>query len=422
MPKIKKKAAPRKKIRKKTKTKGESILLYVFVGLIAGALIWWLSSGMDKTTHDTQYAEESPTEVKPIIKAKSKAKPESPETKDLKVSEPEVANDELDTAIASAITKLSIPEKAWRRRAKGKTITYQIPIDRAVMDLSFANMIVKGEAERQKGKLTSGMEKGGRQILNFAPQTGDKSYVVELYYDRKIYVGKTPSRAISIVVDDFGDISGPLLAKWLAIDKEVCFAIFPDAPHSVYTMQKAAEQGREVLIHVPMEPLNYPATNPGKNAILVTMNEAEIERRMKKFIADMPLASGVNNHMGSLATTDETVMQAVMKSLRNAGLYFLDSRTSNVSVAYQVAQKAHIPAFRNDIFLDSPNLSNSTFDSKLDQVIELGNKKSQVVAITHCFSEEHLEYLKRFIRKLKDAGFSIVPLSRLGNHDIPPIL
>jgi polysaccharide deacetylase 2 family uncharacterized protein YibQ len=187
-------------------------------------------------------------------------------------------------------------------------------------------------------------------------------------------------------------------------------------------MQRGGRQGREVLIHVPMEPIGYPSNNPGKNAILVQHSEAHIEKLMDSFIAELPDAIGINNHMGSLATTDPEIMQYVMNSLKKHDKAFLDSRTTNVSVAFQTAQKSHLKAYRNDLFLDSPNISQSTMDDKLNQIIQLASTKKHIIAITHCHNEDKLDYLKRFIARLKKAGFTLVPLSEYGSQEVPEIL
>jgi len=176
------------------------------------------------------------------------------------------------------------------------------------------------------------------------------------------------------------------------------------------------------LIHVPMEPIGYPSVNPGKNAVLVQHGEAQIVKMLDGFIADLPDAIGINNHMGSLATTDADIMQVVMNTLKKHNKAFLDSRTTNVSVAYQTAQKSHIRAFRNDLFLDSPNISQSTMDAKLNQIIQMSASNKHIIAITHCHNEDKLDYLKSFISRLKKAGFSLVPLSEHGSHEVPEIL
>lgn len=104
-------------------------------------------------------------------------------------------------------------------------------------------------------------------------------------------------------------------------------------------MKLAKEQGTLTLIHIPMEPIGYPEVNPGKNPILVQYDERQIEKIMTRFIEQLPYCEGANNHMGSLATTDEEVMNAVMTILKKHNKFFLDSRTTNVSVAYSVASK-----------------------------------------------------------------------------------
>jgi polysaccharide deacetylase 2 family uncharacterized protein YibQ len=186
-------------------------------------------------------------------------------------------------------------------------------------------------------------------------------------------------------------------------------------------MKIATQYGHESIIHVPMEPINYPRENPGDHAIYIQLSESEISRRMERFIHELPDCIGINNHMGSLATTDETAMQSVMKILRKNNLIFVDSRTTSNSVAYKTAQKNQVTAFKRDIFLDVPDLSDANLDKKITECINLSQTKSYVVAIMHCHTENHLDYLKRFISKAKQQGFELVPLSQLGAYKLPEI-
>ncbi len=324
--------------------------------------------------------------------------------------------------IRSAADKLSVPTKAIKRQKSGEVIKYSVPVDRSLMDLTYANMIFKGELERSGATLQRGTDESNKQTLIFGHKDHPNQYHLVLYYDSSLYKSKTNQQTITIVVDDFGSISQDLLDGFLALDTEVCFAIFPDQVHSISTMQKARSQGRESLIHVPMEPIGYPRIDPGKNAILVQHTEAQIKRTLTQFITDMPSCMGINNHMGSLATTDIDVMHTVMKTLKEHNKVFLDSRTTNVSVAYQTAQKSHIKAFRNDIFLDSPNINQSTMEAKLNRIIELSKSQNHVIAITHCHNRDKLEYLKAIISRLKKAGFTLIPLSEVGEYEVPEIL
>jgi len=147
-----------------------------------------------------------------------------------------------------------------------------------------------------------------------------------------------------------------------------------------------------------------------------------VERVINRSLNEMPYCLGINNHMGSLATSDQRCMGFVMEALRKRGKAFLDSRTSNVSVAYQTAQKERITTYRNDLFLDSPDISNATMERKIQQILNLGASSREVVAITHCHSSQKLAYLKTFIARIRAEGYTLIPLSRVGKYDVPLIL
>ncbi len=126
--------------------------------------------------------------------------------------------------------------------------------------------------------------------------------------------------------------------------------------------------------------------------------------------------------MGSLATADEATMKVVMQTLKKHNLYFVDSRTSGSSVAYATAQRNLVPAFSRDVFLDAPDLSQANLKNKVDECSRLALTKPYVVAITHCHSTAHLDYLKRFVQELKNRGFRIVPFSELHAYKLPEIM
>jgi len=421
MPKTKRKA------RKKTKRKGSRprLGLYVLAALISIIVMWIL----------IREPQSAPEDLNQLISEEINARISRPQTPsssledDMPIVEqkpqkelPREGETQFDLSIRKTAEKLGVPERSIRRRTSDNLVRFLIPIDRSRMDLTFANMIFKGELETQGAHLVGGADMRNKQTISFEFPDSEQDYEIDLYYDSGLYRDRVAQKTISIVVDDFGGISGGLLDGFFELDTEICFAIFPDEAHSLATMQRATRQGRETLIHVPMEPIGYPRINPGENAILVQHNDTQISRLLNQFISRIPDAIGINNHMGSLATTDPGVMQAVMNTLRDHDMAFLDSRTSNVSVAYQIAQKSHIKAYRNDIFLDSPNISSATMEAKLNQINRLSATQNHIIAITHCHSEDKLEYLKTFISRLKKAGFTLVPLSNVGDYRVPEII
>jgi len=417
-----------RKIRRKIKS--NDLGLFILIGVIGIVVLWFLTK--DPLPANSEVWQKNPSEEKEQ-KTKSKhkkaekdkpailqAQQETP--KAVTQTTPEIPVNSMETAISNVIAKLGIPESYCRKHKASSQISYNIPIDRSCLDLTYANMIFKGEIEKYGGVFVNGKDSAGKQVLLFRSREKPLDYLITLYYDNKLYEKKTNLRTIAIVVDDFGSISGSLLEGFFKLDKNICFAIFPDEPYSVATMQKAKAQGRTTIIHVPMEPIGYPNVNPGKNAIFVQYNESKIDKLLDRFVRQLPDCSGINNHMGSLATTDEDVMKAVMNNLKKHGLFFLDSRTSNVSVGYSIAQKSHVNSYRNDMFLDSPNISQSTMDEKISQIIGLSATRNNVIVITHCHNNDKLVYLQRFISRIKAAGFTLVPITDIGKYDVPEIL
>jgi len=415
MPKQRKKKPSSHSRHRKTAKPAKNLALFIIAGLICVTAIWYITRPMEKPSGPS-------AKLSTVSEGKNKSQAKS----DTASQPRELANrnvtPELEPVIIAALGELGINDGIYKRQKKGDSIVFQAPLDKSVYDLYFANMVLKGRVEKAGGVLGSAVEKGGRQVLSFSRPGHDKSWKVELFYDAKPYANQTPAKTLAIVVDDFGEIDGDLLSGFLNLPKEVSFAIFPDMKNSLSTMERAAAQGRETIIHVPMEPLGYPQVNPGKPAILLQMKEAEVSRLVHRVIDQMPQCVGINNHMGSLATTDPDLMGYVMQVLKAKNKVFLDSRTSNVSVAWQTAQKAHIPAFRNDIFLDSPDVSASTLESKIRQLEAMSAKKPHLIAITHCHNQAKLVYLVQFIDRMRKAGYTLVPLSQSGRYQVPEIL
>jgi hypothetical protein len=155
----------------------------------------------------------------------------------------------------------------------------------------------------------------------------------------------------AIVIDDMGrDLQAA--HKLLALDYPLTFSVLPYLRYTQITAQEAHRNEHEVMLHLPMEPEPGAHASPGKGAVLVGMNAAEVQRVVQNDLASVPYVVGVNNHMGSRATQDAALMIDVMKILADHRLYFIDSRTTGASMALDVARRQRVPAFYRAVFLD----------------------------------------------------------------------
>lgn len=186
---------------------------------------------------------------------------------------------------------------------------------------------------------------------------------------------------LAIVLDDAGYSLEPLSAI-SRLPRAVAVAVLPNTPFATEVAAALVAEGREVLLHLPMEPLAGHGPGPGPGAVESGLSDEEVRQRVAAALRAVPGARGVNNHMGSLATTMPELMRPVMEVLRGEGLYFLDSRTTPATVAEQTAREAGVPALRRDVFLDVVG-EPGAIRRALDQAVDRARRQGSAVAIGH---------------------------------------
>jgi hypothetical protein len=125
----------------------------------------------------------------------------------------------------------------------------------------------------------------------------------------------------------------------------------------------------------------------------------------------VPLAIGVNNHQGSLGTSDNKLMNEIMPALHERRLFFVDSRTSSASVAFAAAHRAGVPAASRDVFLDDVQDA-AAVHHQLELAVEDAKLHGQAIAIGHPHPAT-LQALQEFLPRIQSEGVQIVFASQV---------
>lgn len=208
---------------------------------------------------------------------------------------------------------------------------------------------------------------------------------------------------LAIVIDDLGPARA-LTLRALGLPLPVTLAFLPYGDDVVAQTAAAKARGHEIFLHLPMEPIGTP--DPGPNAILVGLDPDEFRRRLGWAFDRVPLATGVNNHMGSRATSDPETMLKVLREVRRRGLSFVDSRTSPLSVANGLAAQLGIPHAARDVFLDN-NPATGAILLQLDLAERMARRQGQALAIGHPYPTT-LAVLERWLPEAEARGLRIV--------------
>jgi polysaccharide deacetylase 2 family uncharacterized protein YibQ len=212
---------------------------------------------------------------------------------------------------------------------------------------------------------------------------------------------------LALIIDDAGyDLSD--LQPFLDLPMPLAVAVLPNLPHSAEAAQRVRAAGKQLLLHLPMEPEG--GEDPGPGALLTGQPAAEIERRLDAALASVPGAIGVNNHMGSKATADPAFMDVVLHALQRRGLFFVDSRTTTLTVAASEAERLGVPYLARKVFLDAVD---GGIEKSLEAAVDAAARGGSAVAIGHVQTEGLADILRRAADGMERAGVEPAPLSAL---------
>jgi hypothetical protein len=214
---------------------------------------------------------------------------------------------------------------------------------------------------------------------------------------------------LAIIIDDLGGDLAPAEAL-LKLRCPLTFSILPSQPHSAEIADEAFRRGDQVMLHLPME-FEGNTAKPEAVELRVGMDASEVDRLLAQMLEAVPHAAGINNHEGSRATTDPALMADVMAVLRQRDLFFIDSRTTAATIAYDAAQQAGVRAASRNVFLDDVE----TREAILRQ-IELAErdaaKEGSAIAIGHPHPAT-IAALEEALPQLKARGVRLVFASAL---------
>lgn len=213
-------------------------------------------------------------------------------------------------------------------------------------------------------------------------------------------IAKLPK--VAIIIDDVG-YDKQLVKAFMDLDVPLTFSVLPQSPYLESITRKLRKKDYEIMLHLPMEPIEFPEVNPGPGALLGDMSPDELIAQLNRNIDSIPGIKGVNNHMGSRLTSASEKMYQIFTVLKKRKLYFIDSRSSAETVAKPSARLFQLPFAERDVFLD--HFQKSDFiRGQFKELIREARQKGEAVGIAHPHSltveifREELPALKKNVR------------------------
>lgn len=253
---------------------------------------------------------------------------------------------------------------------------------------------------------------------------GTKNFVTDTVYfyhnlnldkpDKDIKKEKTVTRShhgkLAVIIDDCGyDVD--LVQRLVNLHAPFSFAIIPYRDYSSDSLHVINGGGQVAMLHLPMEPMDASTMSEGKSTVLTSMDDKRIMQLTGEMIKSLPGISGVNNHQGSKATSDERTMRAVLKEIKRQGLFFVDSNTYAKSLGDKLAADMGVPTGRNNIFLDN-STNEDEIIKKIWQAAAIADKYGSAIAI--CHARPHtVNAWEQVMGEVKASGLQLVPVTEV---------
>jgi polysaccharide deacetylase 2 family uncharacterized protein YibQ len=321
---------------------------------------------------------------------------------------------ELEECVVRALLLAGVERKAISVEAKkapgeeGRIVIVTAHAPEGISLFEVNSLITEAVAERG-GRVRSCSESASGRVIEM--EIGTKRHVTHTCIVKKRKArAEVPAAAqpsLAIIVDDFGYFYNQLVRDFLSVRIPITVTVIPGLEHSGKICDAARVAGKETLCHLPMEPERDGYDAGEIPLIRAAMSAGEIERAVEKALETTPRVSGMNNHMGSLATADGRVMEAVLGVCRKRGIFFIDSMTTQRSVVRAAAEKARVPMLSNDLFIDNQGENRR---ENMGKMISIAKRRGYAVGIMHV-RRDTLKDLAWMIGEAEREGVKFVTVS-----------
>lgn len=218
---------------------------------------------------------------------------------------------------------------------------------------------------------------------------------------------------VAIIIDDFGNGSADT-KNFIELDCPFTAAIMPARENTKSDMQKLKDAGKDIILHMPMEPHNGKKSWLGTNALTTDLSNEQIEKNILDSLTQLDCAVGINNHMGSKIMENERILEISFKIISQKNLIFVDSKTTAKSKANMLAQKYNVRLYSRDMFIDDKNINNVR--EKLKKTIKIAKAKGFAIAIGHvgpAGGVKTAQAIKEIYDEYKINGVNFITLTKL---------
>ena len=216
---------------------------------------------------------------------------------------------------------------------------------------------------------------------------------------------------IALIISNLGLSDTYTKATLELLPEDITLSFSHVAPRLKSWVIEARQKGHEILLDIPLEPIGFPKNDPGRATLLTSSNEVENLNRLEHI---MKQAGGYVGLLGTLGTRfmlhSETFLP-VLKSIKQRGLIYVDSRSTSRSLGPDLASSIQLPKAFNNVFVDKEP-SQEKIKNKLDELERIALERRFAVGIAQPLPIT-IEILSQWTKGLKTKQIALAPITAI---------
>lgn len=217
---------------------------------------------------------------------------------------------------------------------------------------------------------------------------------------------------VAIIVGGIGiNESGSNLAL-AELPGEITLALAPYGQNLDDWVTRARQGGHELLLQLPLEPIDFPVTDPGPHTLLAGDTAAENLDRLNWLLAQTTTYAGVVSYAGGRFLREEGALTPVVAELAARGLMLIDDGSVRQSMSVDAASGV-LPFAKADLVLDQ-EVDAGAIAARLSQLQRLAVERGYAIATASAFPVTIRE-IAAWAEVAVANGITLVPVTALAN-------
>lgn len=247
------------------------------------------------------------------------------------------------------------------------------------------------------------------------PTAGRDGTLAWKYYSRP-FTPKQQRPIVAVLFTNLG-LSKPLTEEVLNLPHDLTLSFSPYASDAKNWARKARNTGFESLIDLPMEPSNFPLSDPGPYGLLNSLDSAEISNRMHWTMSRYPGFVGVLASPDEKMTPNLSSMRSILTELTARGVLFIYRKTDQNAELANLIRTQKLLALPADAVIDE-ELTTAAVTKQLDALAETAKKQGYAIGIAHSYPTT-TKALTLWMEKLQEKGVDLAPVSAVAKQAFP---